>query len=145
MGRGRKRYRRQKTTAKPELFQVPSDTVVSVWPLVEPLIAKELEQTDWASEDLRAMCANGSALLWLVFNEKDEAIMAMVTMLTIRQRCIVCICSGKNLWDYLELRHAVYDYAKDQGMKEVVFYGRKALARLMPECKEAGVILRKEL
>lgn len=163
MGRGRKRHRRAKPEPqatgpvsvgteeqKPiasiaELVAVVPEDVAELWPLAESLIASELPNTDWTSEQLMYACINGVGSLWLVCNERDEAIAALVTILTDRQRCLVAICSGNNIWEYLDARHQLYDWAASMGMKEVTYYGRPALAKLMPECKKAGVILRKEL
>jgi hypothetical protein len=173
MGRGRKRHRRHSTEAKSleapqfqhqvipdkkkdvvpeielpvttELVQVLPEDVEEIWPLAESLLAHELPSTDWTSEQLLIACLNGVATLWMVCDQDDNAQAAMVTILTPQQRCLVAICCGNNLWNYLEARHQLYDWAKEQGMKEVTFYGRDALVKLMPECKRAGVILRKEL
>ncbi len=129
----------------PDLVQVMQEDVAELWPLAEELLASEIPETDWTAEQLCQACAHGVANLWLVCDQTDTAIAAMVTILTPAQRCLVAICSGKNLWDFVETRHQLYAWAKDQGMKEVTFYGRPALAKLMPECKRAGIILRKEL
>lgn len=173
MGKGRKRHRRTNsgvengtsrlphkqeivgsspTTATiPEpheatdLVPIPPQEVAAMWPLAEDLLAPELPQTDWTPEGLRHMCLMGEAQLWMIVNESDEAVAAMVTLETPKQRLLVAICSGPNLWKYLDARHQLYALAKDHGLKEVTFYGRPALAKLMPECKRAGVILRKEL
>jgi hypothetical protein len=128
----------------PELVYVDPQDVAEIWPLAESLFASELEQTDWTSEQLIFACSNAMANLWMIC-EGDDAIAALVTVPTPKQRCMVAVCSGNNLWEYLPVRHQLYAWAKEQGMKEVVFYGRPALAKLMPECKRGGVILRKEL
>jgi hypothetical protein len=145
MGRGRKRHRRRKTISRSDLVQIPPEHVETLWPVAEPLLRPELPNIDMTADHLREACATGTANLWLICDEKDNAIAAMVTMLSIHGRCLVSICCGTNLWDYLEARHQLYDWARGEGMKEVVFYGRDALVKLMPECKRAGVILRKEL
>lgn len=172
MGRGRKRHRRHNTglaaeitsvlpepplavlraepkaqveMARADLLAVDPQDVETFWPLASDLIASELPNTDWTDGQLKYACMTGAATLWLVCDQNDDALAAMVTLLTDRQRCLVAICSGKNLWDYLPAREQLYAWAKDQGMKEVTYYGRPALAKLMPECKRAGVILRKEL
>jgi hypothetical protein len=172
MGRGRKRHRRHKPEGqapaavdaslasitekiaewrtepagqRPELVAVAPEDVEEIWPLAESLLAHELPSTDWTSEQLLVACLNGVATLWMVCDQDDNAHAAMVTILTPKQRCLVAICCGNNLWNYLEARHQLYDWAREQGMKEVTFYGRDALVKLMPECKRAGVILRKEL
>jgi hypothetical protein len=130
---------------KVDLVQVPPEDVEEIWPLAESLLAHELPSTDWTAEQLLIACLNGVATLWMVCDQDDNAQAAMVTILTPKQRCLVAICCGNNLWNYLEARHQLYDWAREQGMKEVTFYGRDALVKLMPECKRAGVILRKEL
>jgi len=165
MGRGRKRHRRHNAglaaetvveaspipsplppvTPVADLLAVAAEDVEQFWPLAIDLIASELPNTDWTEDQLKYACMTGAATLWLVCDQNDDALAAMVTLLTDRQRCLVAICSGKNLWDYLPAREQLYAWAKDQGMKEVTYYGRPALAKLMPECKRAGVILRKEL
>jgi hypothetical protein len=130
---------------EPELVQVMPGDVAEIWPLASALLAPEMSNIDWTEDQLRDACAEGQATLWMICDQDDNAIAAMVTILTPHQRCIVSICCGTSLWDYLEARHQLYEWAKEQGMKEVVFYGRPALAKLMPECKNAGVILRKGL
>jgi hypothetical protein len=159
MGRGRKRHRRTKPLPhveiaepveapsppppKAELVPIAPEDVADIWPLAESLLAAEIPNQDMTPEQMRRACMNGTAQLWIVCGEEPQA--ALVTILADTGRCIVAICCGNNLWDYLEARHQLYDWAKAQGMKEVVYYGRDALVRLMPECKRAGVILRKEL
>ena len=159
MGRGRKRHRRKSTPlpevtiAEPidipppasELMQIPSEEVAAMWPLAVSLLAPELPNVDMTPEQLRDACIDKRALLWIVCGGNDEAQAAMVTINAPTGRCIVAICCGNNLWDYLGARHQLYAWAKGEGMKEVVFYGRDALAKLMPECRRVGVILRKEL
>lgn len=175
MGRGRKRHRRKtgvaaevvadrpaqinasleriqaaieewkQEAATAELVPIAPQDVETLWPLAFDLIASELPETDWTEEQLKFACMNGAALLWLVCDQTDDAIAALVTVLTDQHRCLVAICSGRNLWDYLPARKQLYDWAKEQGMKEVTYYGRPALAKLMPECRKVGVILRKEL
>jgi hypothetical protein len=129
---------------KAELIPVPADHVAELWPIAEPLLAPELPNIDMTAEALRQACENDAAQLWAML-KRDRIIGAMVTILTPVDRCLVAICCGKRLWDYLPLRNDLYAWAKEQGMKEVRFYGRKALTRLMPECKPVGVILSKEL
>jgi hypothetical protein len=159
MGRGRKRHRRKAVAILPpveiaepvdlpeppksELVPIASADVEEIWPLAESLLAPELPNQDMTSEQLRDSCMYGGAQLWIVCGQEPQA--AMVTIQAATGRCIVAICCGNNLWDYLEARHQLYEWAKEQGMREVVFYGRDALAKLMPECKRGGVILRKEL
>jgi hypothetical protein len=130
---------------KLELVQIDPVDVDVMWPLAYDLIESELPKTDWTPDQLQQACAHGHATLWMVCDEHDEALAAMVTILTARERCLVAICSGRNLFDFVDARHQLYGWAKSVGMKEVTFYGREALAKLMPECKRAGVILRKEL
>lgn len=126
------------------LFMVAPYEVNEIWPLAESLLEPELPQIDLTSEQLRDGCARGQMTLWLICDDEDKAVAALVTGLTPAGRCHVLICCGDSLWDYLGCRDQLYAWAKEQGMKEVVFYGRPALAKLMPECKR-GVILRKEL
>jgi hypothetical protein len=130
---------------KLELVPIAPVDVDVMWPLAYDLIESELPKTDWTPDQLQQACAHGHATLWMVCDENDEALAAMVTILTARERCLVAICSGRNLFDFVDARHQLYGWAKSVGMKEVTFYGRDALAKLMPECKRAGVILRKEL
>ena len=159
MGRGRKRHRRKSAepvvtpvaaplvSARPvaELIPVLPEDVEVMWPLAVYLLEPELPNLDSTPEQLAELCAAGGAILWLVCGEGDDVHAAMITVQTPHLKCIVIACCGNNLWDYLEARHQLYAWAKGEGMKEVVFYGRDALVKLMPECKRAGVILRKEL
>ena len=146
MGKGRKRLRRKKTvTQPPELVQIPPQHVAEVWPLAEALLAPELPNLDSTPEQLGAACEMGGAVLWMIMDHDDKAHAALVTVNTPHGKCIVIACCGENLLDYLDTREQLYGWAKEQGMNEVVFYGRDALAKLMPECKRKGVILRKEL
>ena len=161
MGRGRKRHRRNSpkgpglahgsqpvVSSAPvgsELVPIPPEEVDGIGPLAESLLAPEIPNQDMTPEQMRGACASGQATLWMVCDSQDNAQAALVTIQAETGRCIVAICCGNNLWDYLEARHQLYAWAKDIGMKEVVYYGRDALVKLMPECKRAGVILRKEL
>ena len=129
---------------KAELLPVPADHVAELWPLAEELLKPELPNIDMTADELKAACENEAAQLWAML-ARDKMIGAMVTINTSSDRCLVAICCGKKLWDYLPLRNDLYAWAKEQGMKEVRFYGRKALTRLMPECRPVGVILSKEL
>lgn len=136
----------EKPAVRAELMQVPPEDVEEVWPLAEELLRPEFPNVDWSPEEMRHACQSGFATLWMICDENDNALAAMVTVLTpYSGRCTVSICCGDNLWNYLGARTQLYEWAKEQGMREVTFYGRDALVKLMPECKRGGVILRKEL
>jgi hypothetical protein len=166
MGRGRKRHRRkpgpgvaleapgapdaprrvrQNTADIPELVSIAIEDLPAIWPLAMELLAPEMEASDWTPEGLAYVCQSGQGQLWMVCDSDDNAIAALVTTRSEYGRCHVAICCGPNLWDFVEVRHQLFAWAKDQGMKQVQFYGREALQKLMPECKRVGVILRKEL
>ena len=131
--------------APSELVPIPPQEVDGVWPLAEQILLPELPRCEMTADQFAEACKGGAAQLWFICDQQGNAQGALITMCSAMGRCVVAVCCGPNLWDYLDARHQLYQWAKGIGMREVVFYGRDALVKLMPECKRGGVILRKEL
>lgn len=92
------------------------------------------------------MVFDGDALLWVVHNGIINA--AVITQVTITEGgkvCAVIACGGNGVIKAMRLLERIEEYAKQEGCRSVLVYGRKGWARALQDYSPAAVVLRKDL
>lgn len=85
-------------------------------------------------------------LLWVVHNGVINA--AVVTQVSVSEGgkvCTIIACGGSGVLKVLPLLERIEQYAKQEGCRSVIVYGRKGWARALRDYSTAAVVLRKEL
>lgn len=130
-----------------DIYCVPPERTVEIWPAVAPLIRSALSKTltdfDIVSRDI----LDGRMLLWLGWDGMRVygAAVTQVTQSNGKRFCTIVACGGEELnrWRYLIGR--LEQYAKDEDCRSVVIMGREGWERVYPEYRRVSVTLEKEL
>jgi hypothetical protein len=130
-----------------ELTLVPVEQVKFIWPLVSQWVRRSIERVDLSKFDcVEREVLNGDALLWVVHNGVINA--AVITQLSINEGgkvCTIISCGGGGVIAALGLLERIEQYAKQEGCRSVLVYGRKGWARALKDYRPAAIVLRKEL
>lgn len=115
--------------------------MVSLW------VLNSIERVDLSKFDcVEREVLNGDALLWVVHNGVIQA--AVVTQLSINEGgkvCTIIACGGNGVLKVMGLMDRIEEYAKREGCRSVLVYGRKGWVRALRGYEPAAVVLRKEL
>jgi hypothetical protein len=126
---------------------VPVEQVKFIWPIVSEWVRRSIERVDLSKFDcVERQVFSGDALLWVVHNGVIKA--AVITQLSIVEGgkvCTILSCGGGGVIKALGLLERIEEYAKQEGCRSVLVYGRKGWARALRDYRSAAVVLRKEL
>ena len=107
----------------------PSTEVLSVWPVVKPLIAVALDRgSNYTIEQIKAGLTKAEMQLWTC--ETDHIQAALVTSLQ-DDFCLLLALGGYNMWTWREWLPIVEAWAKSKGCKEMRIYGRRGWAKVL--------------
>ncbi len=126
----------------PELVQIPADKVLEAWPLCDAFIKKACKRSDLVPGELLAECIAGTTQLWFAWSGVLEA--SAITRID-KTRCILIVCGGKNMDNWLGLLDGIEQWAAKNGCKSLRIYGRKGWARKLTDYRITRFILDKEL
>lgn len=126
---------------------VPQEQVKFVWPIVAPWIFKSIERVDLSKFDcVEREVLNGDALLWVVHNGVIQAaVVTQITGVESGKACTIIACGGDGILDALPLLGRIEEYAKQEGCRSMLVYGRKGWTRVLKDYREHAIVLRKEL
>lgn len=123
-----------------QVFMVPQDEIVPMWPLVRPWVLDALEYTGGRASEASVLfdLATQKNTLWVVYSEEKGRIVAFFTLKVVkytgRQLLSGELLGGGDLEDWAG---AVCDtlrrYAKDTGCDGVEMYGRAGWERVLPK------------
>ena len=131
---------------------VRAELVPAIWPSILPLIEKGVDASrgDRIAEDYFAVCANGSAQLWLI--GRDGAVIGILIAEVVtyprRRVALVDLLAGEDLMGWLPLINTrVERWAELMGCSAVQAGGRKGFERQSRGLgyREIGRVVEKEL
>lgn len=127
---------------------IPVEQVSFVWPTVSQWVRDSIERVDLSKFDcVERQVLNGEALLWVAHNGVFINA-AAITQLSINEGgkvCTIISCGGSRVVKALWMLSPIEEYAKQEGCRSVLVYGRKGWARALKDYRPAAVVLRKEL
>ena len=103
---------------------------------------------DTTPAEVGAALAAGQMQLWSIYRRGRGEDGAVVTQLnnTVRGReCLVSLLGGRGLRNWLHLLAEIEDWARGQGCVAMCVMGRKGWKRVLPDFRETGVILTKDI
>jgi len=125
---------------------VPVEQVRCVWPLVSQWIFDSIDRVDLSKFDcVEREVLNGDALLWVAHNGVISA--AAVTQITGVEHgkvCTIIACGGNGVLADIGMIDRIEEYAKQEGCRSVLVYGRKGWARALKDYRSHAVVLRKD-
>lgn len=125
----------------------PPDMAGELWPHVRPMVGAAFDRTDLGLlSDLDADVLSGRAHLWIVAGRGIEA--ALVTRLERTQHsyaCFIVALGGKRRTRWLSLLGELEQFARAEGCDCVRWIGRDGWKRILPDYREAGVVMEKRL
>lgn len=131
------------------LFTIPSASVDTVWPSIEPLLsAFEASMGTASAEEIRTQAREGYAQIWGVATPQGvKGVCVTRIHETPRNRfCSIWVAYGNDVFgDLMTVYQAIEDWASELGCTAVQINGRRGWQRVLPGFKETAVVLEKSL
>lgn len=129
-----------------ELVVIPSEDINHHWVDIAPFI-EQCETPGWDVWDIRRALLKKEAQLWAVTtNGKISGIWITRIENSYSQRWgLVWVASGSGLENVDLYREHIEPWLREQGCSFIEVVGRKGWVKILPDYKEKGVILTKEL
>lgn len=128
---------------------VAKELVPAVWPHVEHLVARAIDQERWGSADVKGRLCEGKMQLWLIGNGRVEAI--AVTEINVYPRCTECslpIVAGVNREAWIDHLDDIEAWAKAQGCRWMLAPSARPgwlREKRLKGWKRVGTIMQKEI
>ena len=124
----------------------PAD-IAKTWPLARDLIRAAIDHTKLSKfADIEVEVLSGDQLLWLALSDRIEAAATTHLVKTDgKPLLVVTACAGSQRERWLDLRHRIEGYAKDEGCDRIRLYGRKGWERELKDYRVEYVIMEKSL
>ncbi len=134
------------------VMPVSAAWVKAIWPSVLPLIQRGVDggRGDRAAGDYLAVCADGSAQLWLIGRDREVVAICIAEVCVYPQRrvALVDLMAGDDLMGWLPTLEAeVERWARFMGCSAIQAAGRPGFARQSKNLgyRAIGVVLEKDL
>lgn len=114
------------------------------WPLIAPLLNR-VKDRDWEPEDVRAELRKGSAQCWGT-GDFDGILITRIETEGATKRCALWIAAGSGIEQGRDLlTNVIEPWAVANGCSYMRLIGRKGWSRVLPDYRNAGIILEKSL
>jgi hypothetical protein len=127
------------------LICVVPDQVEAFWPHVEGLIAQACARSLYDLAGCRRSLREGRALLWIVWDDENGAIVAALTTelhrINGRLLCFIAALGGRERGRWLHLIAGIEAFARAEGCAAVIVMGRRGWARALSGYRPRGIIL----
>ncbi len=123
-------------------FALQSSQIDDYWEWIEPLLQK-VKQSEWTPDDVKEELKAQRAQLWGI---PGSLWITKIEEVGNTKRGVVWIAAGDDLKTGLRyFRGYTEPWLKSQGCKYIQLIGRHGWLRVLPDYREAGIVLEKSL
>lgn len=133
------------------LIQVPASGAKTLWPTVEPFVAKACdhsERTHTPASTFKAI-EDGFVQLWIAVREDKSVSAAATTSIQLNRSgvrtFVIELMGGDDLSGVINLRKNLEDFAKIEDCSYVAIYARKGWIRRLRDYRLTHYLLMKEI
>lgn len=131
------------------LTGIQINELAAIWPTIYGLVSDACEYNNgrYIAEDYYYDLAQGQKQLWLINNESSLKAIVITEIAIFPQMkcCVIDICTGDTLAEWIGLLSIIEDWAKTQDCKQMFFHARPGFERKLNNYKKTHVILEKNL